>query len=161
MVIKIEKKYDDLSVVVTIDRCIIEYSAISKKTAEIVKIKLRRNDGKTLNGDGSSLYILRDEQHMDAATIKKYPMAYGRFGDSLISKKFYDQISETLQIAIADADKNQSSEYTELIALEADRQKREDERYEKLVEHQLRIENAAGYCKKCGTFCFGDCMSNI
>lgn len=157
------KTIEDLTITVKIIRKTVNKTAyadgwnvdVGKENYENINITIDKDGKKAICGDINFFYVVDDR--FDKIKTR-CPQAHARFGDTYVSEKIYNLIKETLVEAETSCPGD-----IEFINIKT---KKEALRTAALIEENKinaenqQRENHFGWCKKCQSYCYGDCQSN-
>lgn len=163
----ITKEKDGIKVKVTIDRGVNNNNAyadgwnvdLGKKTYEYFEIWIEKGGKKAFCRDLNFVHKITDRDSYKSV-IERMPQAYGRFGDTYVSKEVYTVTMETIDEAKKVATEREDEEYTAVMADEKDKQAKDAKQAIKnAADHKEDADSkiANGFCFACQSYCYGDC----
>ncbi len=123
-----------------------------REIVDITEITLL--DGNKVLTTGHSVKLLN--QKYDSKMIAAG--AFARVGDAYLTKENYDLLVSL--IAEVEAETPKSEEQIEIEREQEQRKADQEAALEAEYSEQKERESHPGYCKKCGSYCYGDCGAN-
>lgn len=166
MEISVEREINGRKIVINITRELMDDTSYGdgqrffygKKTFETTTIIVERGGKKIICKDVFYFRIVKGDSFYDHAT-KNDDRIYARLGDKYISESVYNDVKSVLDEAMEIADRDIPAEYIEVKKIEEKRKYDAENNLKMKAAYQDEQKNHLGYCERCGTYCYGDCIA--